>query len=76
MPWHMPLCRWEGPDEDGYLWLMIDNKQAVAASKSQVGVDVGVRVCFVPAVFPCGLLPLPAASHCGAHSRPSPTHLT
>lgn len=34
---------WEGPDRDGYMWLMIDNRAAVTASKVH-GAELIARV--------------------------------
>lgn len=37
------ICWWEGPDDDGYLWLMIDFRAAVEASRTH-GPELVARV--------------------------------
>lgn len=37
------ICWWEGPDSDGYLWLMIDFRAAVEASRTH-GPELVARV--------------------------------
>ncbi len=49
-------CRWEGPDHDGYLWLMIDNHEAVLASRTQ-GAELVARA-LISNVSACKCLPL------------------
>jgi hypothetical protein len=50
------ICWWEGPDSDGYLWLMVDFKAAIEASRTH-GPDLVARVLVsnVSAVSSSGL---------------------